>query len=173
MRTAFRKDPADGETIFSTARERIRIFKNGFVDAEEPEDGEREDDSEIDMAEDPEVDDLGTETNNKEIPNLLKSSSNTVVKIREHTDEIVRTDGGHGKMNEGLTSIELTGSSNGLGTPDMEDASIDGSNPGEPWVEGLMEGEYSNLCVEERLNALVSLIGVATEGNSIRVVLEV
>jgi hypothetical protein len=35
-----------------------------------------------------------------------------------------------------------------------------------------MEGEYFDLSVEERLNALVSLIGVANEGNTIRVVLE-
>jgi hypothetical protein len=35
-----------------------------------------------------------------------------------------------------------------------------------------MEGEYSDLSFEERLNALVSLIGVANEGNTIRVVLE-
>ena len=36
----------------------------------------------------------------------------------------------------------------------------------------LMEGEYSDLSVEEHLNALVCLIGVANEGNTIRVVLE-
>ena len=36
----------------------------------------------------------------------------------------------------------------------------------------LMEGEYSDLSIEERLNALVCLIGVANEGNTIRVVLE-
>jgi hypothetical protein len=35
-----------------------------------------------------------------------------------------------------------------------------------------MEGEYFDLSVEERLNALVSLIGVENEGNTIRVVLE-
>ena len=34
-----------------------------------------------------------------------------------------------------------------------------------------MEGEYFDLSVEECLNALVSLIGVANEGNTIRVVL--
>ncbi|MED6144786.1 hypothetical protein PIB30_018826 [Stylosanthes scabra] len=49
---------------------------------------------------------------------------------------------------------------------------IDESKTGESWVEGLAEGEYSDLSVEERLNALVVLVGVANEGNSIRVVLE-
>ncbi|KAF7805973.1 homeobox-DDT domain protein RLT2 isoform X1 [Senna tora] len=180
VRPAYRKDPSDGEAILSAARERIRIFKNGFVDAEEPDDGERDDDSEIDMAEDPEVDDLGTESNNKkEVPNLVESNSSTV-KIREDSDIILQTpDGGHGHMNKDLGSIvvegfnqEIVGSSNDVANLDLEDTIIDESNLGEPWVEGLTEGEYSDLSVEERLNALVALIGVAIEGNSIRVVLE-
>lgn len=50
---------------------------------------------------------------------------------------------------------------------------IDESKSGEPWVQGLTEGEYCDLCVEERLNALVAIIGVANEGNVIRAVLEV
>lgn len=53
-----------------------------------------------------------------------------------------------------------------------EETEIDENHIGEPWVQGLMEGEYSDLSVEERLNALVCLIGVANEGNTIRVVLE-
>lgn len=57
--------------------------------------------------------------------------------------------------------------------PYQEDTVMDESQSGEPWVQGLVEGEYSDLSVEERLNALVSLIGVANEGNSIRIVLEV
>jgi len=36
-----------------------------------------------------------------------------------------------------------------------------------------MEGECFDLSLEEHLNALVSLIGLANEGNTIRVVLEV
>ncbi|XP_054812653.1 homeobox-DDT domain protein RLT2 isoform X2 [Prosopis cineraria] len=158
VRPAYRKDPADGDAILSAARERIRIFKNGLVDAEEPDDGERDDDSEIDMAEDPGVYDLGTETNNKEASDLVECSLNTVVKNREGSGEILWTPDGSGNV---------------ASKPDLEDtASIDESNRGEPWVEGLIEGEYSDLSVEERLNALVALIGVAIEGNSIRVVLE-
>ncbi|XP_031131162.1 homeobox-DDT domain protein RLT2-like isoform X2 [Ipomoea triloba] len=42
----------------------------------------------------------------------------------------------------------------------------------EEWVERIMEEEYSDLSVEERLDAFVALISVATEGKSIRVVLE-
>lgn len=72
------------------------------------------------------------------------------------------------------SSIDQSGDFLGVPTnTEQEDADIDESNLGEPWVQGLMEGEYSDLSVEERLNALVSLIGVAIEGNSIRLVLEV
>ncbi|KAI9086822.1 hypothetical protein K1719_031416 [Acacia pycnantha] len=180
VRPAYRKDPADGEAILLAARERIRIFKNGLVNAEEPDDGERDDDSEIDIAEDPEADDFINETNKKEASDFVESSLNTVVKNREGCGEILQTpDCGNGQMNEDVASIvaeefnqEIAGSSNVITKPDLEETIIDKSNPGEPWVEGLIEGEYSNLSVEERLNALVALIGVAIEGNSIRFVLE-
>ncbi|KAF5945940.1 hypothetical protein HYC85_016168 [Camellia sinensis] len=62
--------------------------------------------------------------------------------------------------------------SNRAATLDQEDMVIDESNSGEPWVQGLMEGEYSDLSVEEPLSAVVALIGVANEGNSIRIILE-
>lgn len=54
-----------------------------------------------------------------------------------------------------------------------QDTEIDESYQGESWVQGLSEGDYCDLSVEERLNALVALIGVATEGNSMRAILEV
>ena len=68
VRAAYRKDPADAEAILFAARERIGIFKSGFLDGEdaddgERDDGERDDDSESDVAEDPDIDDLGTEIN--------------------------------------------------------------------------------------------------------------
>ena len=44
---------------------------------------------------------------------------------------------------------------------------------GEPWVQGLVEGEYADLSVEERLNSLVALVTVVNEGNAIRIALEV
>jgi hypothetical protein len=46
---------------------------------------------------------------------------------------------------------------------------IDESNPGEVWLLGLMEGEYSDLSVEEKLNALVALTDLLLAGSSIRV----
>lgn len=70
-------------------------------------------------------------------------------------------------------SVDVSGIGNNMAIVSQEDTDIDQSNPGEPWVQGLIEGEYSDLSVEERLNALVALIGVAIEGNSIRTILEV
>lgn len=62
MRPAFRKDPADAESILQAARERIQMFQNGLSDSEEAEkdteenDVERDEDFECDAAEDPEID---------------------------------------------------------------------------------------------------------------------
>lgn len=47
-------------------------------------------------------------------------------------------------------------------------AEIDESHPGEVWLLGLMEGEYSDLSIEEKLNALVALIDLLSDGSSIR-----
>ncbi|KAJ4750238.1 Homeodomain-like transcriptional regulator [Rhynchospora pubera] len=59
-----------------------------------------------------------------------------------------------------------------VGTGGREEFEIDESIPVEPWVQGLDEGDYGYLTVEERLNALVALIGIALRGNSIRNILE-
>ncbi|KAI3721692.1 hypothetical protein L2E82_32709 [Cichorium intybus] len=45
---------------------------------------------------------------------------------------------------------------------------IDESHPGEMWLYGLMEGEYSDLNIEEKLNALLALIDLLKAGSSIR-----
>ncbi|XP_022771609.1 homeobox-DDT domain protein RLT3-like isoform X2 [Durio zibethinus] len=45
---------------------------------------------------------------------------------------------------------------------------IDESHQGEVWLLGLMEGEYSDLSIEEKLNALVALIDLLSSGSSIR-----
>ncbi|KAH7576570.1 hypothetical protein JRO89_XS01G0111400 [Xanthoceras sorbifolium] len=45
---------------------------------------------------------------------------------------------------------------------------IDESHPGEVWLLGLIEGEYSDLSIEEKLNALVALIDLVSAGSSIR-----
>lgn len=198
VRPTFRKDPADADAILSAAREKIQIFKSGFSDGEEADEAERDEDSESDVAEDPEVDDLGSDLNlKKEAQNSYEADrfqSMTVSANEKDTlfADDMETKDGLVNAGEGLScmhsegfkevistgapfdqSINVAGISNKPTNPDQEDTAIDESNSGEPWVQGLMEGEYSDLSVEERLNALVALIGVAVEGNSIRSVLEV
>lgn len=159
------------------------------MDGEDADDAERDGDSESDVGEDPEVDDLGAEINpNKEDHNSKEATkfSATTVGNGKGSDDVMETpQAGLGNVDEGFSSMQSGGGSfiaqsidvSGIGNStvivNQEDTDIDESNPGEPWVQGLMEGEYSDLSVEERLNALVALIGVAIEGNSIRVVLEV
>lgn len=45
---------------------------------------------------------------------------------------------------------------------------IDESHRGDVWLSGLMEGEYSDLTIDEKLNALVGLIDLVSAGSSIR-----
>ncbi|XP_022135753.1 homeobox-DDT domain protein RLT2 isoform X3 [Momordica charantia] len=185
VRSPYRRDPGDADAILSTARERIHILKSGFLDGE---DAERNDDSEVDVAEDPEVDDLGIEGNS-----MKEHQSHEVCPFDEMTSvtsgkgsnevrdslEVGMENGGpytsvldfEGRVKGEESPIEqpiyITGSCTGQ---NQEDSDV--GDHGEPWVKGLTEGEYSDLSVEERLNALCSLIGVALEGNSMRTVLE-
>ncbi|XAR72605.1 hypothetical protein NMG60_11019310 [Bertholletia excelsa] len=203
VRAPYRKDPADAEAILTAAREKIQIFKTGYLNGEEDaedverDDVERDEDSESDVAEDPEADDLDNELKPKN--EALSCEQNAfLAKIspgdgKETCDELIESpqDGlknsddrvtlmhqAEGFMEERGTSskadqsIDVGGICNEVANGEQDDAVIDESSPGESWVQGLMEGEYSDLSVEERLNALVALIGVANEGNSIRVVLE-
>lgn len=198
VRPAYRKDPADSEAILAAAREKIQIFKSGFPDVEDAEDVERDEDSESDVAEDPEVDDLGNESSIKKEAHdsleadRLSSKSNLGIGKLTFSDEVTRTpQGGLLGVGEVLSSVHsegfnevkgpgafidqsigVAGGSNQATSIDQEETDIDDCNSGEPWVQGLMEGEYSGLSVEERLDALVALIGIAIEGNSIRIVLE-
>ncbi|KAL5052765.1 hypothetical protein RYX36_033447 [Vicia faba] len=45
---------------------------------------------------------------------------------------------------------------------------IDESHTGEVWLLGLMDSEYSDLKIEEKLNALAALTGLLSSGSSIR-----
>ncbi|KAL8143873.1 hypothetical protein V2J09_016905 [Rumex salicifolius] len=45
---------------------------------------------------------------------------------------------------------------------------IDESQSGEAWMLGLMEGEYSDLSIEEKLNIMVALVDLLCAGSSIR-----
>ncbi|XP_078439314.1 homeobox-DDT domain protein RLT2-like isoform X2 [Wolffia australiana] len=153
VKPQFRKNPADAEDILMAAREKIRAFETGLSDSEEAEkdaeeadEVERDEDSESDGAEDLEVDDQ----------DLVAMTENS---IKDDQDPLV-----NGRVDRKVDAISAITA--------QSDTEIDESNTGEMWVEGLMEGEYSDLSVEERLHALVSLISVALEGNSIRIVLE-
>lgn len=45
---------------------------------------------------------------------------------------------------------------------------IDESHPGEAWLLGLMEGEYADLSIEEKLSALVALVDLLVAGLTLR-----
>uniref|UniRef100_A0A6M2F0J1 Uncharacterized protein n=1 Tax=Populus davidiana TaxID=266767 RepID=A0A6M2F0J1_9ROSI len=191
IRPAYRKDPADTDTILSAARERIRTFKSGIVDGEDADDAERDEDSESDVADDHEIDELGTGLNSKKVahdsPETNEFNGKTVLGNGKESGGLKTPQVRLEKVRAGLTSLhsegtnELKGAGSSIDesvdvaeihTIPNQDVDIDENNLGEPWVQGLVEGEYSDLSVEERLNALVALIGVAIEGNSIRVALE-
>ncbi|XP_010919381.1 homeobox-DDT domain protein RLT2 isoform X1 [Elaeis guineensis] len=202
VRTPFRKDPADAEAILSAAREKIQIFQSGLSDSEEAEkdteyvdDAERDEDSECDVADDPEIDDVEAKLN-KTVPfaNELEvtRTSTSLGNEKEEAvgDEVDLTpQNGSRNVEKGLPippsenskvisasgasqSLDINSNCHGVVNADMENTEIDESNFGAQWVQGLTEGDYFDLSVEERLNALVALIGVAIEGNSIRVILE-
>ncbi|XP_020683449.1 homeobox-DDT domain protein RLT2 [Dendrobium catenatum] len=204
VRTAFRKNPVDAEAVLAAAREKIQIFQCGLSDSDEVEkdaedvdDGERDEDSEFEGADDPEVDDCSVEVKmNKDLPCMTKLKgvvpSNSVNNKKKEIlcDGIVLTPpcslrnsdkdfqvdtlvhSNQASISGAIKSTEISSNCNGGRNTNMEDAEIDESNLGDPWVQGLTEGDYTDLSVEERLNALVALIGVAIEGNSIRVILE-
>lgn len=175
VRPSYRKDAGDAETIFAEARERIRMFKSGVTDVEDVDEAEREEDSESDVGDDPEVD-----------LNLKKEDPGALEEIGKLTG--VEPSLENGKLETEPEANPLTPSLPEESTkdekiddilPDQEDAvandgdCFDVSKLGEQWVQGLVEGDYSSLSIEERLSALVALIGIAIEGNTIRISLEV
>lgn len=188
VRDAFRKNPADAESILSEARKKIQIFENGFLAGEDADDVEREEESESDeVDEDPEDDDLvnpsSANQNSEQYDDTNICSSNGKENLGLNVDLI------QNEFATDLPSFPKNGStvadcpSSVTRQPaacedlnarnlDQDNMEIDESKSGESWILGLAEGEYSDLSVEERLNALVALVGVANEGNSIRVVLE-
>ncbi|CAN4084106.1 unnamed protein product [Withania somnifera] len=161
VRLAFRKDPADADAIITAAKEKIQRYANGFLSGQNAEDEEREDESEGegDVAEGPEVDDLGMPYGVNKYSEQFSIGTCLVNGKSKPSDEVAQ------QIGVDDVGIEVSNHSQGC-------SEIDESKVGEPWVQGLTEGEYSDLCVEERLSALVSLIGIANEGNSIRAILE-
>ncbi|ESQ44585.1 hypothetical protein EUTSA_v10003131mg [Eutrema salsugineum] len=172
VRASYRKDVGDAETIFAEARERIRMFKSGVTDVEDVDDAERDEDSESDVADDPEVD-LNlkkVDPDAVEIENLAgvepvleNGKLETVTMKTEQVLPLKDEKRDDSLANEALEDPVAN---------DEDNACFDESKLGEQWVQGLVEGDYSNLSVQERLNALVALIGIAIEGNTIRIALE-
>ncbi|KAJ4703536.1 Homeobox domain-containing protein/DDT domain-containing protein [Melia azedarach] len=187
VRPAFRKDPADAEAILAAARKKIRIFENGFLGGEDADDVERDEDSECEVDEDPEVEDLATPSGpNKNVDRYDETNTCSVSGKDSVCNDVALS--GQNDVDKGFSSFSLNGSKDancqsttenyvagedfGTSNLNQENVEIDESKPGESWIQGLTEGDYAHLSVEERLNALVALIGVANEGNSIRAVLE-
>ncbi|CAJ1961770.1 unnamed protein product [Sphenostylis stenocarpa] len=187
VRDAFRKDPADADSILSEARKKIQIFENGFLAGEDGDDVEREEESESDeVDEDPEDDDLVNPSSANQMSEQYDDKNICSSNGKEnlgHNIDIIQNDFDTDLPcfpKNGSTDADCPSSVNrpatcqdvNAGSLDQDNMEIDESISGESWILGLAEGEYSDLSVEERLNALVALVGVANEGNSIRVVLE-
>ncbi|KAL5839479.1 hypothetical protein ACOSQ4_012087 [Xanthoceras sorbifolium] len=188
VRPAFWKDPADAESILAAARKKIRIFENGFLGIEDADDVERDEDSECDVDEDPEVEDLATPlSSNKNVDHYDEANAcpgsgkdnicnDVLLKVKNEVDKDFSSFSLKCSKNatSGASTSEhyVAGEDYRVSNLNQENVEIDESKPGESWIQGLSEGDYSHLSVEERLNALVALIGVANEGNSIRAVLE-
>lgn len=194
VKSPYRKDPADSEAVLSAAREKIRAFQNVLSDSEaekEADEAERDDDSECDDADDdPDGDEVNTEVEDDKGPFVKAQdglpTTTTVSDIKTEEDRAgnaLNSSSSFTKSAKGAPpsalgnsnaadNLPLGASANYEAPDDSENAQIDESNAVESWVRALTEGDYCNLSVEERLNALVALVGVATEGNSIRGVLE-
>ncbi|KAG5561737.1 hypothetical protein RHGRI_004700 [Rhododendron griersonianum] len=159
VRLPFRKDPDDSEAILAAAREKIKRYENGFLAGEnkDPEDVEREDDSEGEGADEgPEVHDLGTPNANQNSSNSFEFSTCSGNGKESLVDDVTLN-----LQNEPYTAgtlvnqfVDVSGKENGASVPGQGDTEIDESKSGQPWVLGLTEGEYSDLSVEERLRAL-------------------
>jgi hypothetical protein len=186
VKEPYRKDPADSEAVLSVAREKIRAFQNTLSECEvekDADDAENNEDSDGDEADDdPDGDEVNIEEKDTKSPSIgaqdgsLIAIGSGIQKESNSVNNTLTPASIHAKCNEsgsfntlGLTTSSADPSIGG----DGQGNEIDESNQGESWVQGLAEGDYCDLSVEERLNALIALIGVATEGNSIRAVLEV
>ncbi|KQK04896.1 homeobox-DDT domain protein RLT2 isoform X2 [Brachypodium distachyon] len=199
VKAPYRKDPADSEAVLSAAREKIKLFQNALSECEEVEkdvdDADRgDDDSECDDADDdPDGDEVNVEEKNVKasvirahdggIPTVpcdindeLNTLGNTSMPSSPHSRSQSNSSGMLDKATAASTSsdppIGASSAYHEVATDSAQDTEIDESNQGESWVEGLADGDYCDLSVEERLNALVALVNVATEGNSMRAILE-
>jgi hypothetical protein len=192
VKSRFRKNSEEAERLLQSAVERTRLFQNGAIldtdnveketdaiDEVEREQGsdDESDGMDVDNADPGKVpcssqQEMGTETESSKVNEpLLLDKDLESVQVHDSKSKhsslssLIST---NALVDEKATSLHLENAID----PNV-DTEIDESHVGEPWVQGLMEGEYSDLSVEERLNALVALIEAVNEGNAIRVALEV
>ncbi|KAI5081671.1 hypothetical protein GOP47_0001414 [Adiantum capillus-veneris] len=196
VKPAYRKKPEDAERLLQAASERICLFQSGILDACDEEkymEGSEEGEKEPLLADDVEdftVDDMRGGQDKGKVTFSLKGGK--IVSAGERKiggcPGKTKTFELHSKNGESRGKHALL-SSLSHGNASMQDGregraqrdktlasavdnEIDESHGGEPWVQGLWEGEYSGLSVEERLNALVALVETVNEGNTVRVALE-
>ncbi|CAL5424498.1 unnamed protein product [Camellia sinensis] len=164
---------------------------NGYLDGEDAEDVEhddveRDEDSESDIAEDLEADDLGTELkpNNealsceanrylaKTLPadgkdtyhDKVMETPEVGVKNLGDSSPLMQSEGYKEVKSIGASvdqSIDVAGIYNEAATLNQEDMVIDESNSGEPWVQGFMEEERleaANVDREAAIEFAISLI---------------
>ncbi|CAA0816207.1 Homeodomain-like transcriptional regulator [Striga hermonthica] len=158
VRSPYRKDPSNAEEILSSARDRVLACQNGIVEEEaEKEDLARDQESESDGPDDPDVDDLDAAVpkTNEAASHYGENSINALGSLKSGLP-----------FNRSADEIKSRGENSGV------DFEIAGHDFGEQWIQGLSEMEYSDLSIEERLGALVALVGIANEGNAIRIALE-
>lgn len=184
VRAPYVKDPADGEAILADARKKIRAFENGFTGQEDVNDLERDEDFECDIDEDPEVDDLAilasaSKSANLGEANVLSGKGGDTMFCDVKADVKSEIEKGFSSpLPSSMKSIVPQCHSEqrkdtAVCCVDNKNAVVEDSNQGQSWIQGLTEGDYCHLSVEERLDALVALVGIANEGNSIRAGLEV
>lgn len=84
--------------------------------------------------------------------------------ISEVTGENDKNDSESESEDSNPSKIDVNKCNNNLTVYDE----IDESRPEEVWLLGLMEGEYSDLSIEEKLSSLAALIDLLCTGSSIR-----
>ncbi|CAN8313497.1 unnamed protein product [Cochlearia groenlandica] len=159
VRAPYVKDPADGEAILADARKKIKAFENGFIGPEDVNDLERDEDFEGDIDEDPEVDDLTTPASASKGPGL-------------NAENGLSGKAGDTMLCDVKTDVMTSAEKGMVCSVDNKNDLAEESYQGQSWIQGLTQGDYCHLSVEERLDALVALVGIANEGNSIRAALE-
>ncbi|CAK9859021.1 unnamed protein product, partial [Sphagnum jensenii] len=192
VRPAFRKDPEDADAILSAARERIRQYQIGLLDGKgvekEGDDADTEYGSEGQDVED--MEDMEKEEDEED----EEPGSSKRVKANGRGQRLLTQDGTSGDSEspvaDGNGAVEIEAFEDIVKEDEEEDGGKEGLQGAKPceqpedeteldesqevelWVQGLVEGEYADLSVEERLNALVALVTTVNQGNAIRVALE-